>query len=264
MTPTSDAGDGGKLAGKIAVVTGATSGSGRAVARRFVAEGADVVMLARGAERLAAEAEALGSHAIPIATDVGDVESVHAAFAQITDRFGRVDVLVNNAAVYRPCFVADLSDLDITQQVHTNFLGPVYTCRAALPLLRAAGGGDIVNTSSESTLDPFPMLSMYVATKAALEAFTRTLMTEVQDEDIRVTVVVQGVAIDGDGSTDWAWEPENAGRAFTLWTERGYLAKVQGRTGSAGQSVDDIADVHVYVVTRPRGQKLDTIHVRSY
>ena len=77
---------------------------------------------------------------------------------------------MNNTAVYRPCRVELLSDLDIEQQVATNFLGPVHTCRAAIPLLRAAGGGDIVNTSSESTLHPFPMLSMYVATKAALEA----------------------------------------------------------------------------------------------
>ena len=173
-------------------------------------------------------------------------------------------MLVNNAAVYRPCLVEELSDHDITTQIHTNFLGPVLTCRAAIPLLRAAGGGDIVNTSSESTLDPFPMLSMYVSTKAALEAFSRTLMTEVQDDDIRVTVLVQGVAADGEGSTEWSWDPEHSQTAFAIWTERGYLAKVQGRAGSTGQSVDDIADVHVYVVTRPRGQKLDTIHVRSY
>ena len=200
----------GRLAGKVALVTGATSGSGRAIARRFVAEGADVVMLARGKGRLVDEASALGRRAIPIVTDVGDVDSVRAAFSEVADRFGKLDILVNNAAVYRPCFVDELSDADITQQVNTNFLGPVYTCRAAIPLLRAAGGGDIVNTSSESTLDPFPMLSMYVSTKAALEAFTKTLMHELRDDDIRVTVLVQGVAADGEGSTDWSWDPQHA------------------------------------------------------
>ena len=253
-----------QLAGKVAVVTGATSGSGRAIARRFVAEGADVVLLARGESRLLDEADALGPRAIPIVTDVGDVESVRAAFSQIEERFGRVDVLVNNAAVYRPSFVEHVSDDDITRQVSTNFLGTVFTCRAAIPLLRAAGGGDIVNTSSESTLDPFPMLSIYVASKAALEAFSRTLMTEVQDDDIRVTVVVQGTAHDGEGSTDWSWDPDDTQTALALWTERGYMAKAQGRAGSAGQSVEDVADVHVYVVTRPRGQKLDIVHVRSH
>ncbi len=254
----------GQLDGKVTVVTGATSGTGLGIARRFVAEGADVVMLARGAERLAAEAEALGDRAIPIVTDVGDVESVARAFAQIERRFGHLDVLVNNAAIYAPCYVADLSDREILQTINTNFVGPVLTCRAAIPLLRAAGGGDIVNTSSESTLDPFPMLSLYVASKAALEAFTRTLASEVQDEDIRVTVLVQGVAGAGGSSTDWAWDPDHAQVAFELWTRKGYLAKVVGREGSTGQSVDDVADVHVYIVTRPRGQTLDTIHVRSW
>src|SRR5215471_1857379 len=208
----------GALEGKVTVGTGATSGSGRGVARRFGAEGADVVLLARGKERLEAEAEALGPRALGIVTDVGDADSVRAAFAEIEDRFGRVDALVNNAAVYRPCPVDELSDFDIERQVRTNFLGPVHTCRAAIPLLRAAGGGDIVNTSSESTLDPFPMLSMYVSTKAALEAFSRTLMTELQDDDIRVTVLVQGVAGDGEGSTDWSWDPVHSEKAFGIWT----------------------------------------------
>jgi len=254
----------GALDGKVAVVTGTTSGSGSAIARRFAAEGASLFLLARGKERLVAQAEALGPDVVGIPTDVGDADSVRAAFAQVEERHGKLDILVNNAAVYRPCFVWELSDADIEQQVRTNYIGPVYPCRAAIPLLRAAGGGDIVNTSSESTLDPFPMLSMYTSTKAALEAFSRTLMSEVQDDDIRVTVVVQGTASEGEGSTDWAWDPDDAAAAVQLWTEKGYLAKVRGRVGSAGQATDDVADVHLYIVTRPRGQKLDTVHVRSY
>jgi NAD(P)-dependent dehydrogenase (short-subunit alcohol dehydrogenase family) len=255
----------GALAGKVAAVTGATSGSGRAVARRFVAEGAHVVLLARGKGRLLAEAELLGERAIPIVTDVSDPDNVRTTFDEIAERFGRLDVLVNNAAVYRPCLAADLSDYDIERQVATNFLGPIYTCRAAISLLRAAGGGDIVNTSSESTLDPMPMLAMYVATKSALEAFSRTLMVELVDDNIRTTLIIQGTAIDGEGSTDWAWEPERTEQAFRLWAERGYLAKTAGHgAGLTNQSVDDVADVHVYAVTRPRGQRLDTIHVRSH
>jgi NAD(P)-dependent dehydrogenase (short-subunit alcohol dehydrogenase family) len=287
------------LQDKVAAITGATSGSGRAIARRFAAEGAQVVLLARGKERLVADTEELGANAIGIATDVGDVDKVRQAFAEIEERFGKLDILVNNAAVHRPCFVEELSDFDIERQVRTNYLGPVYTCRAAIPLLRAAGGGDIVNTSSESTLDPFPMLSMYVSSKAALEAFSRTMMTEVDSDDIRITLVIQGTAHEGEGSTDWGWEPERATKAYELWAERGYLARVLGRggrrgsstdetdetdetnetnatgdvrghlarvlgrEGSRGQSTDDIAEVHLFAVTRPRGQKLDTIHVRS-
>src|SRR6202030_367604 len=149
---------------------------------------------------------------------------VRQAFAEIKLRFGRLDILVNNAAVHRPCFVEELSDFDIERQVRTNYLGPVYTCRAAIPLLRAAGGGDIVNTSSESTLAPFPMLSMYVSSKAALEAFGVVLALEVRDDDIRVTTVVQGTARGaGMGSTDWEWDPELAAAAYKRWTELGLM-----------------------------------------
>ncbi|HLN18061.1 MAG TPA: SDR family oxidoreductase [Acidimicrobiales bacterium] len=252
----------GQLSGKVAVVTGATSGSGRAVATRFAHEGATVVMLARGAARLEDLARSLGAVGLP--TDIGEPDSVDATFVEIARRWGKLDILVNNAAIYRPCPVEELSNDDILTQTRTNFLGPVYTCRAAIPLLRAAGGGDIINTSSESTLDPFPHLSMYVATKAALEMFSRMLMAELPDDDIRVTNLVQGVAAgEGGGSTDWSWQPEKAAASMALWEERGYLARVTGGP-AGGQSAEQVADVHVYVVTRPRGQKLDTIHVRAY
>jgi NAD(P)-dependent dehydrogenase (short-subunit alcohol dehydrogenase family) len=251
------------LDGKTAVVTGASSGSGRAIAQRFIAAGATVALLARGQERLEAVAAELGDRAVPIAADVGDPDSVRDAFARVAERFGTLDIVVNNAAVYRPCPVEQLSDLDIERQVRTNLLGPVHTCRAAIPLLRAAGGGDIVNTSSESTLHPFPMLSMYVATKAALEAFDQVLAQEVRDDDIRVTTVVQGTAKGaGGGATDWEWDPEHGAAAFELWGQRGLLAQVYGRYD--GQSVDAIADVHLFIVTRPRSQKLDRVYCRSF
>jgi NAD(P)-dependent dehydrogenase (short-subunit alcohol dehydrogenase family) len=253
----------GALEGKVAVVTGSTSGSGLAIARRFVEEGAQTVMLARGAERLATAAAEIGEGAIPIVTDVGDPDSVRAAFAEIDERFGKLDILINNAAIYRPCRVEMLTDSDIAMQVNTNFLGPVYTSRAAIALMHAAGGGDIVNTSSESTLDPFPMLSMYVATKAALEAFGRVLAQEVASDDIRVTTVIQGTARGaGMGSADWQWDPGHAESAFKVWTEMGLLSTVGGHHG--GQEVDDVGDVHVFIVTRPRTQKMDVVFCRSF
>ena len=253
----------GSMDGKVAVVSGASSGSGVGITRRFVQEGATVVMLARARQRLEEVAGEFGASAVPIATDIGDPDSVRAAFDEVTERFGKLNVLVNHAAVYRPCAVELLDDEDITRQMATNFFGPVYTSRAAVPLLRAAGGGDIVNTSSESTLHPFPMLSMYVASKAALEAFGKVLAQEVRDDDIRVTTVVQGTAAGaGGGATDYAWDPGHSAAAYALWTERGLLNEVLGRY--SGQSVDDIGDVHVFIVTRPREQRLDTVHVRSF
>jgi NAD(P)-dependent dehydrogenase (short-subunit alcohol dehydrogenase family) len=253
----------GVLAGKVAVITGASSGIGLGITRRFLAEGASVVMLARGRQRLETVAAELGGSAIPIVTDVGDPDSVRAAFAELDERFGKLDVLINNAGIYAPCAVERLTDHEIERQIATNFAGVVYTSRAAIPLLRAAGGGDIVNTSSEATLNPFPMLSMYVATKAALEAFGRVLAQELRDDDIRVTTLVQGTAAGvGNGATEWAWDPEHAAAAVALWTERGLLSQVLGRHG--GQDVAAIGDVHVFIVTRPRTQKLDTVHCRSF
>jgi NAD(P)-dependent dehydrogenase (short-subunit alcohol dehydrogenase family) len=253
----------GVLEGKVAAVTGATSGSGRAIAKRFAAEGASVVLLARGEQRVKALAGELGELALGIPTDIGHPDSVRSAFAVIEDRHGRLDVLINNAAVYQPCEVEHLSDGEIRQQVLTNFAGPMYTCRAAIPLMRRSGGGDIVNTSSESTLDPFPMLSVYVATKAALEAFSHVLRLEVERDGIRVTTLIQGAAFgEGGGSTDWSWDPAHAARAGQLWEQGGYLSRIAGTHG--GQSVEHIADVHVYLVTRPVGQKLEVVRVRSY
>lgn len=252
----------GLLEGKIAAVTGATSGSGRAIARRFAGEGATVVMLARGEDRLKELSAEIGDSAIGIPTDIGDPDQVRAAFSTVEERFGRLDVLINNAAVYRPCPVERLSDDEILTQVRTNFLGSVYTARAAIPLMRAAGGGDIVNTSSESTLDPFPHLSIYVSTKAALEAFGHVLRSEVEPEGIRVSTVVQGACspAEGGGSIGWEWDPEHAEAAMRVWTEGGWL----GRVAKTTQTVDEIADVHVFLVTRPRGQKLEVVHVRSF
>lgn len=251
-----------RLAGKVVAITGATAGSGKGIARRFVDEGAQVALLAREATRLEAVAAELGGNAVPLPCDVADPVSVRRAFDEIAARFGKLDVLVNNAAIYAPCPVEQLSDEEIQRQVGTNLLGPVYTSRAAIPLLRAAGGGDIVNTSSESTLHPFPMLSVYVATKAALEAFARVLSQEVDQDDIRVTTVVQGAAANaGGGTSDWSWDPERRDAAFELWASRGLLAATRGRHG--GQDVDDIGDVHVFIVTRPRTQRLDVVHCRS-
>ena len=102
-----------------------------------------------------------------------------------------------------------------------------------------------------------------MATKAGLEAFSEVLAAELLDDDIRVTNLVQGTATGaGGGSTGWEWEPEQASEAFTLWEKRGLLQTAQGRLG--GQAPEDVAEVHLFIVTRPREQKLDRIHVRSF
>lgn len=249
----------GQLDGKVALITGATSGSGRGIARLFAAEGADVVLLARGQAKLEETAAGIGSRAMPVSADLGDPASIRKAFERVRERFGKLDILANNAGAGRPSPVESLKDEDIALQVGTNLLGVVHTCREAIPLLRAAGGGDIVNTSSESTLDPFPHLSMYVATKAAVEAFGKVLRAEVKQDGIRVTTFIQGRT--GESSFGAAWDPQTALDTRAMWEREGFMARV------AGNTVQDpawIAQVMLFVVTRPRAQMLDTIHVRSF
>ena len=253
----------GQLTGKVAAVTGATSGSGLAIAKLFASEGAQMVLLARGEERLRALEEQLGPNAVGIVTDVGDPDSVRAAFDVVSRQFGKLDILVNNAAVQRPCGFEQLTDELIQAQVSTNLLGPIYTCRAAIPLLRAAGGGDIVNTSSEATLEIFPFQAVYTATKAGLEALGRLLSLEFEKEEIRVTTVVQGVALgEGGGATDWDLSPADDNDVWGRLEAEGTIRRVIGLHG--GQKVEQVAEVHLFVVTRGRGQKIDVIRARSY
>ena len=261
--PSGTPAGGGRLAGKVAAVTGATSGSGLAVARLFAAEGACVVLLARGETRLKALQDTLGPNVTGIPTDVSDPDSVRAAFSLIADRYGKLDILINNAGIQRPCAIESLSDHEITAQVGTNLLGPIYTSRAAIPLLRAAGGGEIINTSSEATIEVFPFASMYSVTKAGLEALGRSLNLEYEKEDIRTTTIIQGVALGaGGGALDWDLNPDMAPVAWPRLQAEGTVQRIMGKHG--GQKVEQVADVHLFIVTRPRGQKLDVIRVRSY
>jgi NAD(P)-dependent dehydrogenase (short-subunit alcohol dehydrogenase family) len=254
---------GGRLAGKVAVVTGATSGSGRAVAKLFAAEGAQLFLLARGEKRLRDLEAQLGPDSVGIPTDIGNPDDVRAAFEKIEEQQGKLDILINNAAVYRPYPFEKLPDEEIMTLVRTNLLGPIYAARAAIPLMRAAGGGEIVNTSSEATIESFPLMSMYTVTKAGLEALGQALRTEFEKEEIRVTTLIQGVALgEGGGSTDWELDSEFAELSFDRLMKEGIIHRVMGLHG--GQNVDSVAEVHLFVVTRPRGQKLDVIRARSY
>jgi NAD(P)-dependent dehydrogenase (short-subunit alcohol dehydrogenase family) len=253
----------GRLAGKVAAVTGATSGSGLAIARLFAREGARLVLLARGADRLKDLEAELGPAAVGIPTDVGDPDSVRAAFAEIATRHGKLDILINNAGLERPCRIEDLADEQILAQVRCNYLGPVFTSRSAIPLMREAGGGTIINTSSESTFEVFPYQSIYCSTKASLEAFGRSMNFEYEKEEIRTVTLIQGVALgEGGGVQDWDHNP-----AFkeTMWPRllaEGTIERVMGKHG--GQDVDHVAEVHLFVATRPPGQKLDVVRSRSY
>lgn len=185
-----------QLQGRVAVITGASSGIGAATARALAAEGASVVLLARRAERLAelaAELEAQGATALALAGDVTDPPSIASAAEQITaEGLGRVDLLVNNAGVMLLSpFSADRVE-EWRQMIDVNLTGVLETTRVFLPQLRD-GGGDIVNVSSVSGRVTFERSSVYNATKFGLGAWSDALRKELTDTGVRVGVVEPGV-----------------------------------------------------------------------
>lgn len=203
--------------GKTIVITGAGIGLGRAIARRFASEGETVVLLGRTFSKVQALADELGEPAFAVECDVGSADSVRAAFAKIAERHPKIDVLINNAAVYEPFMVANATDEQILSITNTNFAGPIFCCRAAIPMMES--GGYVINVSSESVALEFPMLSLYQSTKAGLERFTESLSKELEPAGIRVTTVRAGPMYEeGKGSS---WDPTIAGQFYQLCVAAG-------------------------------------------
>ncbi len=174
------------LTGRTAVVTGASRGIGAATARRLAAAGANVALLARSADAIDELAAELGDKAIAVACDVADWASVEAVFERIAERFGGVDILVNNAGVIDPVARLEHTDPDAWGQViDINLKGPLHCVRAALPPMKARGGGVIVNLSSGAAVNALEGWSHYCASKAAALMLTRCVHKEEAENGIR-------------------------------------------------------------------------------
>ncbi|WP_336968604.1 SDR family oxidoreductase [Sphingobium aromaticiconvertens] len=180
--------------GKTIVITGAGDGLGRALARRFAADGETVVLLGRTLAKVEAVAAELGDAHLALQCDVGNPDSVRTAFATIAARHPKIDVLINNAAVYEPFTLAEVRDEQIMASLATNFAGPIFCAREALPLLR--GDGHIINVSSESVSLKMPMLWMYAGGKAAVELMSELWARELEEDGVRVTTVQAGMMMD--------------------------------------------------------------------
>lgn len=178
------------MPGKTIAITGANGGLGRALAQRFASEGEQVVMLARSMEKLRPIAEAIGPAALPVQCDVTSAESVRSAFAEIAKSHPKIDVLINNAAIFQPFLIEEASDDEIIRGVMTNLTGPMLCARSAIPMM--GKGGLIVNVSTEAVELQFPHLIVYQATKAGMEKFSIELNKELWDKGIRVTVARAG------------------------------------------------------------------------
>ena len=192
----------GKLAGKVAIVTGAASGIGRATALALAAEGAKVVvadLAGDGAERVAREIAAAGGRAVAVQADVGVEASVVAMIEAAEKAFGGLDVLHNNAAATEPALLGgdlELTAMDVAVWDRTlaiNLRGPMLGCKHAIPRMLARGGGSIVNTSSASGLTGDLVRAAYGASKAGLDSLTRYVATQYGKRGIRCNSIAPGV-----------------------------------------------------------------------
>jgi NAD(P)-dependent dehydrogenase (short-subunit alcohol dehydrogenase family) len=176
-----------QLTGKIAVVTGSSQGIGQTIARAFAGEGASLVLSARGAERLAkaaAELETLGAAVLAIPCDIADETAVEELFAKAVERFGRVDLLVNNAGAFEGGSIESLSIAAWDRVLATNLRGPFLCTRAAMRIMRPQGGGRIINIGSISAQRVRPNSAPYSASKHGLWGLTQVTALEGRDHGI--------------------------------------------------------------------------------
>jgi citronellol/citronellal dehydrogenase len=214
--------------GKIAIVTGASRGIGKAIALAYARQGAAVVVAARSetapSERLPGsihetveQIEAMGGRALAVRCDVTDEASVNALVEATLAQFGRVDVLVNNAAVDFPSRVTDMPLKRWEVVFRVGLTGPFLCCRAVLPAMIAQGGGSIINISSKAGSErgtgTVGYSAAYAAAKAGIDRFTYALAAEAGQYNIAVNAVMPSKVIDTEGMRMWATEEQKRGFA---------------------------------------------------
>jgi short-subunit dehydrogenase len=184
---------GERLAGKATVVTGASSGIGRAIARAFADEGANVALIARGADGLAAaarEVRARGGAALVLPLDVADATAVDRAAAEVASAWGGIDVWVNDAMVSVFSPIAEMTADEFRRVTEVNYLGYVHGTLAALRWMRARNEGVILQIGSALAYRSIPLQSAYCASKAAVRGFTDSLRSELIRERSRIAVTM--------------------------------------------------------------------------
>jgi NADP-dependent 3-hydroxy acid dehydrogenase YdfG len=208
------------IRGKVVVITGASSGLGEAAARMLSAEGATVVLGARRAVRLKMlvdELTAKGGKALARATDVTDRDQVKRLVDRAVERFGRVDVMLNNAGLMPQSLLASLKVDEWDRMIDVNIKGVLYGIAAVLPHMQQQKSGQIINVSSVAGHKVGPGAAVYAATKFAVRALSEGLRQEVKPYNIRTTVISPGVVASELPKT--VSDPAVAGRIQKLYQE---------------------------------------------
>ncbi|HEX5967227.1 MAG TPA: 3-oxoacyl-ACP reductase family protein [Intrasporangium sp.] len=181
-----------RLEGKVAIVTGAARGLGRGIAERLASEGAVVVVTDVNAEGAQQTATELGGSAVGLGCDVSDFDSVAAMVADVKDRFGRIDVLVNNAGWDKAAPFLDLDQELWPRIIGINLFGVLNTSKAVLPTMAEQGSGSVVNISSDAGRVGSSGEAVYSAAKGGVIAFTKSMAREMARKQVRVNVVCPG------------------------------------------------------------------------
>jgi NADP-dependent 3-hydroxy acid dehydrogenase YdfG len=232
--------------GRVAVITGASSGIGEATARLLVADGYRVALLARRADRIQALADELGDGAIAIEADVTDRDSIVAAAERVQQELGGADVLVNNAGVMLLAPFSSDQQTEIRQMIEVNLLGAMTTTEVFLDQLREGGGGDLVNLSSVAGRTARPGSAVYNATKWGLNGWSEALRQELQP-DVRVMVIEPGAV--ATELTDHITHPDTKQAVEQMYDAMSITAQ-------------DIAEVIAFAISRPRRMTLNEILIR--
>ncbi|UCD50563.1 MAG: SDR family oxidoreductase [Phycisphaerales bacterium] len=232
----------GRLRGKVAIVTGASRGIGRAISVALGAEGATAVLAARAGDELAKTAEQVGDaggKAEIVCTELTDETSIRRLVETTSQRFGRLDILVNNAGITHSASLEETRTEDLDRCWTVNARAPFILCREALPLLKQAERATIVNISSVVGVKGYPLQSAYTASKHALRGMSISLAEELRGTNVRVHVICPGGV-----------DTEMVSRV------RPDIAK--GELIGPGE----IAELVVYLVTHQGNGVLDELHIR--
>jgi clavulanate-9-aldehyde reducatase len=239
----------GPLEGRVAVVTGASSGIGEATARALSAAGASVALGARRTDRLEAIAAGLEGPSIIRQVDVGDEEQARALVEAAHEELGGLHILINNAGVMLLGPVAGADTEEWRRMVSVNLLGLLYCTHAALPLMEAGGGGDIINISSVAGRRAEAGAAVYNMTKFGVHAFSEALRQEALHAGIRVTTVAPGFV-----------ETELQSHSTNPLVRRS-MERAREQIGDVLRA-EDIADEILYTVTRPPHVCVNEVVVR--